>query len=857
MARDAHEVAGPKCLALADAWCSNVAVSGCRFAENQTLFGRYTFAHYNETSEADIDVDGRHWYSTRDIWTRRKISRGTVREWRCYAREALADDLATYDMHLQSQRFCTRDSQLRQLVTRCVSRDGCVMQVTHDWQAAPSMLQIPPFETAYGAISTDADLLCDPRLYTKPYGRGDRCAKLATLDRNRTWVALDMASYGYSTTGNPTVLSLCAPPNVVVGALSYRKGQLREGLDIAVPPPTKVRNDSLFPKNEHEVEARCRASDVRRLALSFRGSPRDRATKVRLQLQHLHGAWVDGLGPIKVTLLKADLEALPRWSPYLPRLRDQNGTFAEELFWSHFALAPRGDALFSYRLTEIMAAGVVPVIVADDWALAFDELIDWSRTSVVVRENDTASIPAMLAAFSVDAVCAMRRRAFRTFHRFLRSPVEWAAAIETILKRRQGAVRHGGARNAKDRSDRDHPLATASSPVRALHSPPAPLPVTAPEPAGAPSPPQIRAVVHNGAIGHCRCWHTCNPAATQAFFRQLPTDVRHQASPWYAYLRAVYGTDVPLPFPISELRFFYHNGADWQTRHPNVAWPLVACHGERSLKPLPSVPICSPAECARWVESPGAYADTDLAGLHSELYTHHYRSSETRGVRLFHDALHPALAQPNGTWVEVMRWPRACEEANGYGAWFSRAPGSGVFINTNRTWQLMGRLEALGLPPFSPASPGDLVARWLALHNLPMGTSRSNLSTWRRTHPGPIGPGRAGRTLMLDSEQAMRLLVGLGGAWCGWNDEMFPFMAFELGIDTVQMDNRASGPEIVTTGEWSMARPGCCVGCTASQRARNCGFPRNTCSHVELRTGWGASAPCTCLGHLHLLNCDG
>ena len=68
---------------------------------------------------------------------------------------------------------------------------------------------------------------------------------------------------------------------------------------------------------------------------------------------------------------------------------------------------------------------------------------------------------------------------------------------------------------------------------------------------------------------------------------------------------------------------------------------------------------------------------------------------------------------------------------------------------------------------------------------------------------------------MLDSEEAMRLLVGLGGAWCGWNDEMFPFMAFELGIDTVQMDNRASGPEIVTTGEWSMVRPGCCVGCPA------------------------------------------
>ena len=110
---------------------------------------------------------------------------------------------------------------------------------------------------------------------------------------------------------------------------------------------------------------------------------------------------------------------------------------------------------------------------------------------------------------------------------------------------------------------------------------------------------------------------------------------------------------------------------------------------------------------------------------------------------------------------------------------------------------------------------------------------------------------------MLDNVKAMQLLAGLGGAWCGWNDEMFPFLAFELSIDTVQMDNRATGPELVTTSEWSMARKDCCVGCEASQRARQCGFKRGTCSHVALRTGWNASLPCTCVGGLHLLNCDG
>lgn len=833
MTVDVHEVAGPACLADADEWCSNHTLSGCRFAQSQRLFGRYSFGHYNATSDPDIDAKGNHWYSTRDKWTRLKALRGTVREWRCYTREALSDDLANYDTRLQSQSFCTRDGSLRQLVSSCVSRNGCMMQVTRNWLAAPSSLQRPTFETAYGAATNDADLLCESRMHTEPRGRGDRCAKLATLDQNTTWVALDMASYGYSTTGNPTVLSRCAPPNVVVAALSYRTNQLRKGLDVAVPPPTSVRNDSLFPRGEHEIESRCRASSTKRLALSFRGSSRDRATPVRRELLKLNGAWVDGLGPIKVTLLSyqgktVDLEMMPRFSPDLAQVRDRNGTFSEELLWSHFALVPRGDALFSYRLTEIMAAGVVPVVVADNWALAFEELIDWSRVALVVRENDTASIPRRLAAFSTDEVCAMRRRAFRTFHRYLRSPVEWTAAIETILKLRQSG-RDGTHRVAAERlRDHDKPALTQK-----------PVPAS------------------GGGVGHCQCWHTCSKAGTEAFLRQMPAFVRHRTSPWFGYLRAVYGTDVPLPFLLSELRFFYHNGAPWQQRHPGVSWPLVACKGERSPEPLLNVPACEPAECAQWAESPSVFADADLASVHTELYTHHYKSSETRGVRVFHAALHPALPQPGGSWIEVMRWPRACEEANGYGAWFSRTPGSGIFLNTNRTWQLTHRLEALGLPPFSPDSPGDLVTGWLKLHNLPVHTGRSNLSTWRSNNPGPIGPGRPGRTLMLDNEKAMRLLAGLGGAWCGWNDEMFPFLAFELGIDTVQMDNRVTGPEVVTTSEWSMARKDCCVGCDASQRARRCGFERRTCSQVALRTGWGASLPCTCAGGLHLLNCDG
>ena len=43
-----------------------------------------------------------------------------------------------------------------------------------------------------------------------------------------------------------------------------------------------------------------------------------------------------------------------------------------------FGFVPRGDAIFSYRLLETMSFGVIPVIIADGWALPFGEhLLDW------------------------------------------------------------------------------------------------------------------------------------------------------------------------------------------------------------------------------------------------------------------------------------------------------------------------------------------------------------------------------------------------------------------------------------------------------------------------------------------------
>jgi hypothetical protein len=87
---------------------------------------------------------------------------------------------------------------------------------------------------------------------------------------------------------------------------------------------------------------------------------------------------------------------------------------------------------------QVMAFGVVPVVVSDDWALPFEEVIDWGALSLRVREDDAEfeRLPSRLASVSINRLCTMRGYVFDTYHRFLRSPKEWNTALADVLQHR-------------------------------------------------------------------------------------------------------------------------------------------------------------------------------------------------------------------------------------------------------------------------------------------------------------------------------------------------------------------------------------------------------------------------------------
>ena len=93
-----------------------------------------------------------------------------------------------------------------------------------------------------------------------------------------------------------------------------------------------------------------------------------------------------------------------------------------------FAFIPRGDALFSYRLLEAMSFGSIPIVLADNWVLPFDRLIDWSSCALRPREDEIGTCIELIKTLSDAEVFQRKQKVLEVYRQHF-------ASLEQILVR--------------------------------------------------------------------------------------------------------------------------------------------------------------------------------------------------------------------------------------------------------------------------------------------------------------------------------------------------------------------------------------------------------------------------------------
>eukprot|EP00593_Proboscia_inermis_P000148 CAMPEP_0171294304 /NCGR_PEP_ID=MMETSP0816-20121228/2751_1 /TAXON_ID=420281 /ORGANISM="Proboscia inermis, Strain CCAP1064/1" /LENGTH=221 /DNA_ID=CAMNT_0011765999 /DNA_START=18 /DNA_END=683 /DNA_ORIENTATION=+ len=98
-----------------------------------------------------------------------------------------------------------------------------------------------------------------------------------------------------------------------------------------------------------------------------------------------------------------------------------NFTYEDVLRRTSFGIAPRGDNKFTYRFSEVLSAGTIPVVHADNWVWPFrPELIDWNECAVILPEIDGGKVAmAVLNGMGRAEKCRRRQRCYEIYKRYI------------------------------------------------------------------------------------------------------------------------------------------------------------------------------------------------------------------------------------------------------------------------------------------------------------------------------------------------------------------------------------------------------------------------------------------------------
>ncbi len=96
-------------------------------------------------------------------------------------------------------------------------------------------------------------------------------------------------------------------------------------------------------------------------------------------------------------VLIEDTSTYQHWNPTGPDHHRRQQLYAETIAASHFVLCPRGAGTGSFRLFDVMKAGVVPVLISDDYALP--PHVPWDTFLLRIPEREIRRLPQLLEPY--------------------------------------------------------------------------------------------------------------------------------------------------------------------------------------------------------------------------------------------------------------------------------------------------------------------------------------------------------------------------------------------------------------------------------------------------------------------------
>lgn len=216
-----------------------------------------------------------------------------------------------------------------------------------------------------------------------------------------------------------------------VGSFVATEAQTRWGYDIPLPLPALWKPPSM----ELDIHR------PRRLLLSFKGSIQD-TLQPYYQHRWLAAEYLFGDSGVEIDVqckhkrLRGDLKTVAKYD----HISSQH--FDDLMVNSTFGFCPGGSHVTSFRFTEVLSVGSIPVILPEV-VVPFAPELDWSGCVVRISQSRIVDLPRILRAMPIEEIQKRQKECHRLFQ-FIKNepgePLDLTTTMKVWLARIKHAV---------------------------------------------------------------------------------------------------------------------------------------------------------------------------------------------------------------------------------------------------------------------------------------------------------------------------------------------------------------------------------------------------------------------------------
>jgi hypothetical protein len=220
---------------------------------------------------------------------------------------------------------------------------------------------------------------------------------------------------------------------IVAHQTSYKTEGVQH-MDMGLPP-LPVKPVTLNATELNDIMSSCRQTALpdknqttRPFLFSFKGRPRfEEFNDYFAPLHGTHGIYAQ---------FGSDHYVLGNVTEILPE-KQRDDAYMELLRSSRFAGAPRGDNLYSYRFSDILSAGTIPVVYADGWMLPYtSSIVKWEDVVVFIPQSEVNRTLDTLMTYDNFRICEMQQAILNFYNEYVNDSYGRLRGILKVLEGR-------------------------------------------------------------------------------------------------------------------------------------------------------------------------------------------------------------------------------------------------------------------------------------------------------------------------------------------------------------------------------------------------------------------------------------